>query len=575
MGVTDFFVGGVLKVRGMWIVLMLLAGVAFPGTVGIATGSSTLFNDTGVGVYGLRVVFDNPVTIVRMGDRFANWTSEKDGTIVLFSEGKITIWGDFYFFWEPADVRLVSYQWLLEPPGPGEERENVSQTLQVEHGALQIGTIVKVSRSQSSLPYTYYYYVPGTASRSSTATLLHIATASAPLNSLDEADDRALGQLDLFVSEGLAESSGLIMFSVAVPQMIIGYYKSGCANHLLRYNFERRKSEGIYYRPDLNFMQVLEHFRTSLEVVGFHIDSQIFVAGFSTGGVWAHKFALLHPSLVKGVACGGNGIYTMPVESYQGTPLPYSLGIQDLPQLGLGQFDLESFRGIPFFVFIGDKDTNTPLVRGRESGSSRFDMSVEQIVWYLNAFGDSLQERSRAFHEELLKLGMNSTFKEYRGVGHYMTEQMKNDAIEFFLSIPGLEIDQWSTKILGNIGLPGAIMWSGSLRSGSATEIEITIYDEDYISWENGGATARFAVIFDSSLGWGNVVQDFPDKKKWRLRGLFYEEVQVPLVRSGAGMEWLGTVTIVPCTSIRYLSVLQPPQPDCQGFVVRPSVDAE
>ncbi len=301
---------------------------------------------------------------------------------------------------------------------------------------VNIGRITKVDRSSSGLPYTYYYYVPRTADCSSTSTLMHVATASTPLNSLDEADNWARGQLDHFIrGPNLAESSRLIMFTVAVPQMIIGNYKSGCANNLIRDNFERRRSEGIYYRPDIHFIRVLERFKATLEAAGFQIDSQILVAGYSTGGVWAHRFALLHPSLVKGVACGGHGMYTMPVESYQGTPLPYSLGIQDLPQLGLGRFDLEAFRGIPFFVLIGEKDTNTPLVRGRESGSSRFDMSVEQIVWYLRAFGDSLQERSRAFHEELLELGMNSTFTEYSGVGHALTEQMKDDIMEFFLDI--------------------------------------------------------------------------------------------------------------------------------------------
>lgn len=571
MGVTDFFVGGVLKVRGMWVVLMLLAGVAFPGTVGIATGSSTLFNDTGVEVYGLLVVFDNPVTIVRMGDRFANWASEKDGTIVIFSEGKIAIWGDFYFFWEPADVRLVSYEWLSVPPRPSEESEDVSQTLQVEHGALQIGTIVKVSRSQSSLPYTYYYYVPGTASRSSTATLVHIATASTPLNSLDEADNWAKGQLENFLrGPNLAESSGLIMFSVAVPQMIRGTYgRTGCAQVLQRDNFIARATTGIYYRPDLNFIRVLDHFKSSLKEAGFEVENRFFVTGGSNGGVWAHRFALLHPELVKGVAPGSHGLWTMPLDQHAHTPMPYHLGIEGLEDLGLEGFSVNLLREVPFFIYIGAEDTNDPFT---EAPGGTYGYTAQQIRWYVGAFGTTPQERARAFHDLLSRLGVPSTYKEYPGVGHRLTTEMKADIMEFFLSILDPEIGH---KLPSNIGLPGAIMWSGSLRSGSATEIGITIYDEDYISWENGGATARFAVLFDSSLGWGNVVQDFPDKKKWRLRGLFYEEVQVPLVRSGTGMEWLGTVTIVPCTSIRYLSVLQPPQPDCQGFVVRPSVDAE
>ena len=266
----------------------------------------------------------------------------------------------------------------------------------------------------------------------------------------------------------------------------------------------------------------------------------------------------------------------MPVESYSGTPLPYSLGIQDLAQLGLGQFDLEAFREIPFFVLIGEEDTNTPLVRGRESGSSRFDMSVEQIVWYLDAFGDSVQERSLAFHEELLKLGMNSTFTEYSRVGHSLTSQMKNDVIAFFMRVLGRDTIhevRASTSSPQESEVAATIDWSGPLRSGVPKEIEITIHDEDYISWENGTATTRFAVASYDSLGWGSVIQGFADKTNWSLPSRFFEEVQVPLAMSGVG--WCGVVTIVPDTSMRYLSVLQPPQPNCPLVSVWATVDGE
>ena len=123
--------------------------------------------------------------------------------------------------------------------------------------------------------------------------------------------------------------------------------------------------------------------------------------------------------------------------------------------------------------------------------------------------------------------------------------------------------------------VPATIRWLSPLRSGVSEEIEITIYDEDYISWENGKVTARFAVVFDRSLGWGSVIQNFANKRNWSLPGRFFEEVQVSLEISESGVGWRGTVTIVPCTSMHYLSVLQPPQPDCPNITVRALVDDE
>ncbi len=102
--------------RRILVVLMLLAGVALPSILVTATGSSTLFNDTGSEVYGLRVVFDQPVIITRMGEAFASWVAEQDGAALLFGNGSVGVWEDFYFFWEPKEATLLSYDWLSQAP---------------------------------------------------------------------------------------------------------------------------------------------------------------------------------------------------------------------------------------------------------------------------------------------------------------------------------------------------------------------------------------------------------------------------------------------------------------------------
>ena len=89
--------------------LALLILIGLPRLVSSATGSATLFNDTNVEVHGLRVVFDQPITIVRMGDAFADWTSEEGGTTIVFTEGTLASWGDFYFFWVTKEAHLVGY----------------------------------------------------------------------------------------------------------------------------------------------------------------------------------------------------------------------------------------------------------------------------------------------------------------------------------------------------------------------------------------------------------------------------------------------------------------------------------
>jgi len=81
-----------------------------------ATGSMTLFNDTGTEVFGLRVSFDQSVTITDMGTGFGSWAVQEDQDTIVFQDGSVNAWGDFWFFWEPEDAALVSHEWFLERP---------------------------------------------------------------------------------------------------------------------------------------------------------------------------------------------------------------------------------------------------------------------------------------------------------------------------------------------------------------------------------------------------------------------------------------------------------------------------
>ena len=102
------------------ILVLMVLGFAVLSTLEASAESTSLFNDTGATAYGLRVTFDRPVKIVRMGERFTEWTIEDGGSTILFQDGEIPPWGDFYFFWEPAEATLISRAWLLVPPTPGE-----------------------------------------------------------------------------------------------------------------------------------------------------------------------------------------------------------------------------------------------------------------------------------------------------------------------------------------------------------------------------------------------------------------------------------------------------------------------
>lgn len=93
------------------LILLLLASL---GADASAARSQVFMNDTGSVAYGLRVTFDRPVSVTDMGQGFSMWEAEETQTVILFKNGQIEPWTDFYFFWEPGEARVIGYEWISQ-----------------------------------------------------------------------------------------------------------------------------------------------------------------------------------------------------------------------------------------------------------------------------------------------------------------------------------------------------------------------------------------------------------------------------------------------------------------------------
>jgi len=84
-----------------------------------------LMNDTGETVYGLRVVFAEPVEITGFGDVLLSVEPYGEATEFVFSGGELAAWGGHWLNWESSDVPISSHEWILvgveavtRPSGP-------------------------------------------------------------------------------------------------------------------------------------------------------------------------------------------------------------------------------------------------------------------------------------------------------------------------------------------------------------------------------------------------------------------------------------------------------------------------
>lgn len=79
--------------------------------------------------------------------------------------------------------------------------------------------------------------------------------------------------------------------------------------------------------------------------------SRFFLHGFSGGGQFAHRFALLHPGRLTAVSIGGPGQITVPRSD-----LPWWRGVADVRQRFGVAFDPAAFVRVPVQVVVGALD---------------------------------------------------------------------------------------------------------------------------------------------------------------------------------------------------------------------------
>jgi predicted esterase len=162
-------------------------------------------------------------------------------------------------------------------------------------------------------------------------------------------------------------------------------------------------------------------------IIGFPVNQQVMLFGFSRGAQIVHRFALFYPEQIKGVALMSAGSYTLPYQDFKGsndtsqTILRFPYGISDLAKFTGHNFDMQTFRKVPFWIGVGGADNATKDV---------------PAAWnpYLGA---TRVERATRFYQALQKSGINATLNIFPGVGHAVCADMKKDGFAFFNSLPG------------------------------------------------------------------------------------------------------------------------------------------
>lgn len=136
-------------------------------------------------------------------------------------------------------------------------------------------------------------------------------------------------------------------------------------NEIIKYYKNSITLEDIYKYTDLSeqFCNMILYAINYLKSININVDNRVIISGYSEGAKFATHFSLLHPELIKFVVAGGtSGCISMPVTNIGEYTFSYPTGISDLKN-----FDMDSFKKINFFYYMGSIDKSDPAMPNFET----------------------------------------------------------------------------------------------------------------------------------------------------------------------------------------------------------------
>ena len=269
----------------------------------------------------------------------------------------------------------------------------------------------------------YLYVSPGArnaAQNGSRQTLL-----VQPNNSGTNSDDPNVHRRDAFWTgwerQKVADELGVILL---VPAFIRPGEDWQIYTHALdRDSLTTKRTE--LARLDLQLLAMVDDARRGLRQAGIETDEKFLIQGYSASGMFANRFAALHPERLKAVAAGSPGGWPIaPLAAFAGEALPYPAGVADLETLAGKPFDAERYKSLPQLIVMGSLDDNDSL-----DFRDGWDEAPATLVDRL--FGKDPQARWKHSESAYKTAGANAHFILVEGVGHDR-KKLQSYSTEFF-----------------------------------------------------------------------------------------------------------------------------------------------
>ncbi len=181
-------------------------------------------------------------------------------------------------------------------------------------------------------------------------------------------------------------------------------------------------------RLDLQLLAMIKDSKEVLKALNIEVEEKFFMSGFSASATFTNRFSFLHPDKIQALAIGGfNGELMFPQKEMQKLTLNYPIGTADCKKLFKQEFNFETYKTIPQFIYMGSLDDNDAV---------QFDdaYSEEERALINQNIGETVQKRYLKCQKVYREANINATFKTFDKVGHWTTPDMNLEVIKFFLA---------------------------------------------------------------------------------------------------------------------------------------------
>lgn len=236
------------------------------------------------------------------------------------------------------------------------------------------------------------------------------------VNTLNSRSDETTDDRTGVLIQGAINISNLLKMSVNAPIVCVFVPKTTNEDE----PYYQQLSRECFTKPGIKYSQIDLIVRRTIEdaqqkirnLTKKSISNKIVLNGYSTSGVFAQRFAFIHPDIVSKAIIGG-AVGSIPMIDNR---IGYPIGTKDYKELFNKEFDVDTYRTIDFAYYVGSLEAQDNALRTLSDGTV-VKRPMHDMSYLPKSVPQNIGEEQRNLYGEELNTRMSNCIKVYQENG--------------------------------------------------------------------------------------------------------------------------------------------------------------